>query len=94
MHEREGIGEPNDFVQEKTEVLPMIVEANFPWHKAYLAALSETDAAPLAFRISEAMSALAQRQLSSLPKKEEKAILLQAQIAMRLLLIRNESCRS
>jgi len=70
----------------------MIADANFPWHRAYLAALSETDPAPLSFRISEAMSALEQRQLSPLPKKEEKAILRQAQIAMRLMLIRNESC--
>lgn len=69
----------------------MITEPNFPWQKAYLAALSETDAAPLAFRISEAMSALEQRQSSPLPKKEEKLILRQAQIAIRLLLIRNES---
>lgn len=72
----------------------MIAEASFPWHKAYLAALSETDAAPLAFRISEAMSALEQRQSSPLPKKEEKLVLRQAQIAIRLMMIRNESCGS
>lgn len=69
----------------------MIAEASFPWHKAYLAALSETDPASVSFRISEAMSALQQRQLSPLSKKEEKAVLRQAQIAMRLILIRNES---
>jgi hypothetical protein len=94
LHERESLGEPNDLVQQKAGVLPMIAEANFPWHKAYLAALSETDAAPLAFRISEAMSALEQRQSSPLPKKEEKLVLRQAQIAIRLMMIRNESCRS
>jgi hypothetical protein len=71
----------------------MIAEAIFPWRKAYLAALSETDPAPLLFRISEAMSALEERQLSSLPKKAEKAVLRQAQTAIRLMLIRNESCR-
>jgi hypothetical protein len=71
----------------------MIAEANLPWHKAYLAALSETDPAPLSFRISEAMLALEKRQSSPLPKKDEKAVLRQAQIAMRLMLIRNESCR-
>ncbi len=70
----------------------MITDAIFPWHKVYLAALSETDPAPLAFRISEAMSALEQRQLSPLAKKEEMAVMRQAQIAMRLMLIRNESC--
>jgi hypothetical protein len=69
----------------------MIADVNFPWHKAYLAALSETDPAPLGFRISEAMSALEQRRSSPLPKKEEMAVLRQAQIAMRLMLIRNES---
>ena len=72
----------------------MITDTNFPWHRVYLAALSETDPAPLAFRISEAMSALEQRQLSPLSKKEEKAVLRQAQIAIRLMLIRNQSCRA
>jgi hypothetical protein len=71
----------------------MIADANFPWHKAYLAALSETDPSPLSIRISEAMSALEQRELSPLSKKEEKVVLRQAQIAIRLMLIRNESCR-
>ncbi len=71
----------------------MIAVANFPWHKAYLAALSETDPTPLSLRISEAMSALEQRELSPLSKKDEKLVLRQAQIAMRLMLIRNESCR-
>jgi len=70
----------------------MIADANFPWHKAYLAALSETDPSPLSIRISEAMSALEQRQSSPLSKKDEKAVLRQAQIAIRLLLIRNQSC--
>ena len=72
----------------------MITDTNFPWHRVYLAALSETDPAPLAFRISEAMSALEQRQLSPLSKKEEKAVLRQAQIAIRLMLIRNQSYRA
>jgi hypothetical protein len=72
----------------------MIVGANFPWHKAYLAALSETDPEPLSFRISEAISALEQRRLSPLSKKEEKAVLRQAQIAIRLMLIRNQSYRA
>jgi hypothetical protein len=71
----------------------MIADANFPWHKAYLAALSETDPSPLSIRISEAMSALTQRHLSPLSNKEEKALLRQAQIAMRLMSIRIESCR-
>jgi hypothetical protein len=71
----------------------MIAVANFPWHKAYLAALSETDPTPLSLRISEAMSALEERELSPLSKKDEKLVLRQAQIAMRLMLIRNESCR-
>jgi len=71
----------------------MIADANFPLHKAYLAAFSETEPTPLSFRISEAMSVLAQRQLSPLSNKEEKAVLRQAQIAMRLMSIRNESCR-
>jgi hypothetical protein len=71
----------------------MIAEANFPWHKAYLAAFSETNPAHLSFRISEAMLALEERQSSPLPKKDEKAVLRQAQIAMRLMLIRNESLR-
>lgn len=70
----------------------MIADANFPWHRAYLAALSETDPLPLSIRISDAMSALEERQLSPLSKKEEKAVLRQAQIAIRLILIRNESC--
>ena len=72
----------------------MIAVANFPWHKTYMAALSETDPSPLSIRISEAMSALEQRQLSPLSKKEEKAVLRQAQIAIRLMLIRNHSCRA
>jgi hypothetical protein len=72
----------------------MIAVANFPWHKTYMAALSETDPSPLSFRISEAMSALEQRQLSPLSKKEEKAVLRQAQIAIRLMLIRNQSYRA
>jgi hypothetical protein len=72
----------------------MIADANLPWHKAYMAALSETDSSPLSFRISEAMSALEQRQLSPLSKKEEKLLLRQAQIAIRLMVIRNESCKS
>jgi hypothetical protein len=72
----------------------MIADANFPWHRAYLAALSETDPLPLSIRISDAMSALEERQLSPLSKKEEKAVLRQAQIAIRLILIRNESCNS
>ena len=71
----------------------MIVDANFPWSKTYLAAFSETDPTPLSLRISEAMSALTQRQLSPLSNKEEKIVLRQAQIAMRLMLIPNESCR-
>jgi hypothetical protein len=71
----------------------MIADANLPWHKAYLAAFSETDPAPLSLRISEAMSALTQRQLSPLSSKEEKVVLRQARIAMRLMSIRNESCR-
>jgi hypothetical protein len=71
----------------------MIADANFPWHKAYLAAFSETEPTPLSLRISEAMSFLAQRQLSPSSNKEEKAALRQAQIAMRLMSIRNESCR-
>ena len=50
----------------------MIVDANFPWSKTYLAAFSETDPTPLSLRISEAMSALTQRQLSPLSNKEEK----------------------
>lgn len=50
----------------------MIAEANFPWHKAYLAAFSETDPAPLSFRISKAMLALEERQSSPLPKKRRK----------------------
>jgi hypothetical protein len=70
----------------------MIALANFPWHKAYMAALNETDPSPLSIRISEAMSALEQRQSSPLSKKDEKAVLRQAQIAIRLLLIRNQSC--
>ena len=72
----------------------MIADANFPWHRAYLAALSETDPLPLSIRISDAMSALEERQLSPLSKKEEKVVLRQAQIAIRLILIRNESCNS
>jgi len=71
----------------------MIADTNFPWQKAYLAAFRETDPTPLSVRISEAMSALEQRNLSPLPSKEEKTVLRQAQIAMRLLLIRNENCR-
>ena len=71
----------------------MIADASFPWHKAYLAALSETDPSPLSIRISEAMSTLTQRHLSPLSNKEEKVELRQAQIAMRLVLIRNESFR-
>jgi hypothetical protein len=74
--------------------LAMIADTNLPWHKAYLAALSDTDPAPLSFRISEAMSALEQRQSSPLSKKEERAVLRQAQIAIRLMLIRNQSCRA
>jgi hypothetical protein len=69
----------------------MIPDAYFPWRSTYLAAFSETDPAPLSLRISEAMSALTQRHLSPLSNKEEKAVLRQAQIAMRLMLIRNES---
>jgi hypothetical protein len=72
----------------------MIAAQNFPWHKAYLAALSETDVSPLSTRISDAMSALEQRELSPLSKKDEKAILRQAQIAIRLMLFRHESCRA
>ena len=72
----------------------MIADVNFPWHRAYLAAFSETDPLPLSIRISDAMSALEERQLSPLSKKEEKAVLRQAQIAIRLILIRNESCNS
>ena len=71
----------------------MISDANLPWHRAYLAAFRETDPTPLSLRISDAMSALEQRQLSPLSNKEEKIVLRQAQIAMRLMLIRNESCR-
>jgi hypothetical protein len=71
----------------------MIAVANFPWHKTYMAALSETDPSPLSFRISEAMSALEQRELSPLSKKDEKLVLRQAQIAIRLMLIRNESLK-
>jgi hypothetical protein len=69
----------------------MIAVANFPWHKTYMAALSETDPSPLSTRISDAMSALEQRELSPLSKKDEKLVLRQAQIAIRLMLIRNES---
>jgi hypothetical protein len=71
----------------------MIADANFPWHQAYLAAFSETDPTPLPLRISEAMLALTQRQLSPLSNKEEKLLLRQAQITMRLMSIRIESCR-
>jgi hypothetical protein len=71
----------------------MIADANLPWHKAYMAAFSETDPTSLSLRISEAMSVLTQRQLSPLSNKEEKVMLRQAQIAMRLMSIRNESCR-
>ena len=71
----------------------MFAHLNLPWHKAYLAALSETDPSPLSLRISDAMSALEQRELSPLSKKDEKLVLRQAQIAIRLMLIRNESCR-
>ena len=71
----------------------MVADANFPWQKTYMAAFSETDPTPLSLRISEAMSALGQRHLSPLSKKEEKLVLRQAQIAIRLMLIRNESCR-
>jgi hypothetical protein len=69
----------------------MIPDAYFPWHKAYLAALSETDPMPLSLRISEAMSVLTLRQLSPLSNNEEKVMLRQAQIAMRLMLFRSES---
>jgi hypothetical protein len=69
----------------------MIADAYFPWRETYLAAFSETDPTPLSLRISEAMSALAQRQSSPLSSKEEKVELRQAQIAMRLMLIRNEA---
>jgi hypothetical protein len=71
----------------------MIADAYFPWRKSYLAAFSETDPTPLSLRISEAMSAMTQRQLSPLSNKEEKTVLRQAQIAMRLISIRNESFR-
>jgi hypothetical protein len=71
----------------------MIADANVPWRKAYLAALSETDPSPLYIRISAAMSAMEQRQLNPLSKKDEKAVLRQAQIAIRLMLIRDESYR-
>jgi|HubBroStandDraft_3_1064219.scaffolds.fasta_scaffold1865392_1 hypothetical protein len=70
----------------------MVADANLPWHKAYLAAFREIDPIPLSLRISEAMSALAQRQLSPLSNKEEKVALRQAQIAMRLMSIRDENC--
>jgi hypothetical protein len=69
----------------------MFAHLNLPWHKAYLAALSDTDPSPLSTRISDAMSALEQRELSPLSKKDEKLVLRQAQIAIRLMLIRNES---
>jgi hypothetical protein len=71
----------------------MVPDANLPWHVAYLAAFRETDPIPLSLRISAAMSALEQRHFSPLSNKEEKAALRQAQIAMRLVQIRNESCR-
>lgn len=71
----------------------MIADTNFPWHKAYLAAFSETDPTPLSLRISEAMSAMTQRQSNPLSNKEEKVALRQAQVAMRLMSIRNESFR-
>jgi hypothetical protein len=71
----------------------MFPDAYFSWRSTYLAAFSETDPAPLSLRISEAMSALTQRHLSPLSNKEEKAVLRQAQIAMRLMSIRNESFR-
>jgi hypothetical protein len=71
----------------------MFPDAYFPWRKTYLAAFSETDPTPLSLRISEAMSALTQRQVSPLSDKEEKAVLRQAQIAMRLMSIRNGSFR-
>jgi hypothetical protein len=69
----------------------MIADTYFPWRKTYLAAFSDTDPAPLSLRISEAMSVLTQRQLSPLSNNEEKVMLRQAQIAMRLMLIRNEA---
>ena len=72
----------------------MIPESKFPWLPAYLAAFQDTAPKSLTVRISDAMSALEQRQLSSLPNKEEKVLLRQAHIAMRLLLIRNESCKA
>jgi hypothetical protein len=71
----------------------MTTDAYFPWRKTYLAVFSDTDPAPLSLRISDAMSTLTQRQLSPLSNKEEKVELRQAQIAMRLMLIRNESFR-
>jgi hypothetical protein len=71
----------------------MIADTTFPWHKAYLAAFSENDPTPLSLRISEAMSALTEWQLSPLSNNEEKVALRQAQIAMRLMSIRNESSR-
>jgi len=71
----------------------MISSAELPWQRAYLAAFRETDPTPLLIRITDAMSALEQRQLSPLSNKEEKIVLRQAQIAVRLLLIRNESSR-
>jgi hypothetical protein len=71
----------------------MIPDAYFPWRSTYLAAFSETDPAPLSLRISEAMSALTEWQLSPLSNNEEKVALRQAQIAMRLMSIRNESSR-
>lgn len=71
----------------------MIADTYFPWRETYLAAFSETDPTRLSLRISEAMSALTQRHLSPLSNKEEKVELRQAQIAMRLVLIRNESFR-
>jgi hypothetical protein len=71
----------------------MFPDAYFSWRKTYLAAFSEIDPTPLSLRISEAMSAMTQRQLSPLSNKEEKTVLRQAQIAMRLMSIRNESFR-
>jgi hypothetical protein len=69
----------------------MLPDTYVPWHKAYLATFRDTDPAPLSLRVSEALSALEQRLLSPLSDKEEKVVLRQAQIAVRLVLIRNES---
>jgi hypothetical protein len=50
----------------------MIVVANFPWHKAYLAAPSETDPAPLSFRISKEIVGFGTTAIESAVEKRGK----------------------